>query len=208
MGFPVPLQEWMARPGRARLRRRRPLVRCRRGPRADRQPQVLAGLADEPRFGRKIWGLLCLELWQRRSTTAQREFQGLLTKKEDVCMKVLITGGAGFIGSHLADRLLARGDEVLVIDNFATGRRDNLTRHREPRRRRGHDRRRRTRRRRAFGELRAPTSSCTPRRPTRIRTTGPRTSARTSSAPPTSSARPRQRASAARSTSRPRSATA
>jgi UDP-glucose 4-epimerase len=42
-------------------------------------------------------------------------------------MKILITGGAGFIGSHLADRLLARGDEVLVIDNYATGRRDNLT---------------------------------------------------------------------------------
>jgi len=41
-------------------------------------------------------------------------------------MRVLITGGAGFIGSHLADRLLERGDEVLVIDNFATGRRDNL----------------------------------------------------------------------------------
>ena len=44
-------------------------------------------------------------------------------------MKVLITGGAGFIGSHLADRLLARGDHVLVIDNYATGRRDNLTQH-------------------------------------------------------------------------------
>lgn len=42
-------------------------------------------------------------------------------------MKVLITGGAGFIGSHLADRMLERGDEVLVIDNYATGRRDNLT---------------------------------------------------------------------------------
>ncbi len=42
-------------------------------------------------------------------------------------MKVLITGGSGFIGSHLTDRLLARGDEVLVIDNYATGRRDNLT---------------------------------------------------------------------------------
>ena len=41
-------------------------------------------------------------------------------------MKVLITGGAGFVGSHLTDRLLARGDEVLVIDNYATGRRDNL----------------------------------------------------------------------------------
>lgn len=41
-------------------------------------------------------------------------------------MKVLITGGAGFIGSHLADQLLARDDKVLVIDNYATGRRDNL----------------------------------------------------------------------------------
>ena len=44
-------------------------------------------------------------------------------------MRVLITGGAGFIGSHLADRLLARGDQVVVIDNYATGRQDNLTPH-------------------------------------------------------------------------------
>lgn len=41
-------------------------------------------------------------------------------------MKILITGGAGFVGSHLTDRLIGRGDEVLVIDNYATGRRDNL----------------------------------------------------------------------------------
>jgi UDP-glucose 4-epimerase len=41
-------------------------------------------------------------------------------------MRVLITGGAGFIGSTLADRLLARGDEVFIVDNFETGRRDNL----------------------------------------------------------------------------------
>jgi UDP-glucose 4-epimerase len=41
-------------------------------------------------------------------------------------VKVLITGGGGFIGSHLADRLLAEGHEVLSIDNYATGRRDNL----------------------------------------------------------------------------------
>ncbi|OGV48318.1 MAG: nucleotide sugar epimerase [Legionellales bacterium RIFCSPHIGHO2_12_FULL_42_9] len=44
-------------------------------------------------------------------------------------MKVLITGGSGFIGSHLADRLLAKNDQVLVIDNFNTGRRDNLKAH-------------------------------------------------------------------------------
>jgi UDP-glucose 4-epimerase len=43
--------------------------------------------------------------------------------------KVLITGGAGFIGSHLTDRLLERGDDVLVIDNFATSRRDTLQPH-------------------------------------------------------------------------------
>lgn len=41
-------------------------------------------------------------------------------------MKILITGGAGFVGSNLADKLLAQGDQVLVIDNYATGRRDNL----------------------------------------------------------------------------------
>lgn len=44
-------------------------------------------------------------------------------------MRILITGGAGFIGSHLVDRFISRGDRVLVIDNFATGRRDNLTLH-------------------------------------------------------------------------------
>ena len=43
-------------------------------------------------------------------------------------MKYLITGGAGFIGSHLADTLITRGDEVLVLDNFTTGNRDNLSR--------------------------------------------------------------------------------
>ena len=37
-------------------------------------------------------------------------------------MRVLVTGGAGFIGSHLSDALLARGDEVIVVDNLAAGR--------------------------------------------------------------------------------------
>ena len=41
-------------------------------------------------------------------------------------MRVLLAGGAGFIGSHIADALLARGDEVVAVDNFATGRRDNV----------------------------------------------------------------------------------
>ena len=44
-------------------------------------------------------------------------------------MKVLITGGSGQVGSHIAETLLGRGDEVVAIDNFATGRRDNLAPH-------------------------------------------------------------------------------
>ncbi len=41
-------------------------------------------------------------------------------------MKALVTGGAGFIGSNLVDALLARGDEVVVVDDLSTGRRVNL----------------------------------------------------------------------------------
>src|SRR6184192_3314885 len=40
--------------------------------------------------------------------------------------RILVTGGAGFIGSHLCDRLLERGDEVLCVDNFYTGTRRNV----------------------------------------------------------------------------------
>lgn len=40
--------------------------------------------------------------------------------------KYLVTGGAGFIGSHIATALAARGDDVRVLDNFSTGRRENL----------------------------------------------------------------------------------
>lgn len=40
--------------------------------------------------------------------------------------KIIVTGGAGFIGSNLVDALIKRGDEVLVIDNLSTGKRENL----------------------------------------------------------------------------------
>ena len=41
-------------------------------------------------------------------------------------MRAVVTGGAGFIGSHLVDALVARGDEVTVIDDLSTGRRENV----------------------------------------------------------------------------------
>src|ERR1700682_4784178 len=43
-------------------------------------------------------------------------------------MRAIVLGGAGFIGSHLVDRLLARGDEVVCVDNYLTGRRENAAR--------------------------------------------------------------------------------
>jgi hypothetical protein len=41
-------------------------------------------------------------------------------------MKILITGGAGFVGSHLVDKLMMEGQEVIVIDNFFTGQKKNI----------------------------------------------------------------------------------
>lgn len=43
-----------------------------------------------------------------------------------VGMRILVTGGAGFLGSHLADRLIADGHEVIAVDNFFTGSKDNI----------------------------------------------------------------------------------
>lgn len=44
-------------------------------------------------------------------------------------LRVLVTGGAGFVGSHLVDRLIERGDSVIVLDNFFTGRKSNVKHH-------------------------------------------------------------------------------
>jgi UDP-glucose 4-epimerase len=41
-------------------------------------------------------------------------------------LRIVVTGGAGFIGSHIADAFIARGDEVLVVDDFSAGNRENL----------------------------------------------------------------------------------
>ena len=44
-------------------------------------------------------------------------------------MRSLVTGGGGFIGSNLVDKLVSMGHKVIVLDNFSTGRRSNLSQH-------------------------------------------------------------------------------
>ncbi|KAK2358286.1 UDP-glucuronic acid decarboxylase [Trifolium repens] len=51
---------------------------------------------------------------------------GLKSKRQK---RILVTGGAGFVGSHLVDRLIERGDNVIVIDNYFTGRKENVIHH-------------------------------------------------------------------------------
>jgi nucleoside-diphosphate-sugar epimerase len=51
---------------------------------------------------------------------------GIPTEEASRMAMYLVTGGAGFIGSNIASELLARGERVRVLDNFSTGREDNL----------------------------------------------------------------------------------
>jgi len=48
------------------------------------------------------------------------------TIKKMIRKKVLVTGGAGFVGSHLCDRLLKEGNEVACLDNYFTGQKQNI----------------------------------------------------------------------------------
>ncbi|CAH8326397.1 unnamed protein product [Eruca vesicaria subsp. sativa] len=66
-----------------------------------------------------------LEYLNRMGATGGKIPLGLKRKG----MRVVVTGGAGFVGSHLVDRLMARGDTVIVVDNFFTGRKENVMHH-------------------------------------------------------------------------------
>ncbi|CAH8368482.1 unnamed protein product [Eruca vesicaria subsp. sativa] len=66
-----------------------------------------------------------LEYLNRMGATGGKIPLGLKRKG----VRVVVTGGAGFVGSHLVDRLMARGDNVIVVDNFFTGRKENVMHH-------------------------------------------------------------------------------
>src|SRR6266571_4991647 len=93
-------------------------------------------LADRRSEGkRRVRGLVTT--WRLIAGCAQRLREGTGCTREGrrwgrrgcfVKMKILITGGAGFIGSHIVDRLVQEGYEVVVVDNLSTGKRRNVNR--------------------------------------------------------------------------------
>ncbi|EFJ23020.1 hypothetical protein SELMODRAFT_443053 [Selaginella moellendorffii] len=66
-----------------------------------------------------------LDLWSKPAAAATRIPLGLKSKS----LRIVVTGGAGFVGSHLVDKLIGRGDSVIVVDNFFTGRKENVMHH-------------------------------------------------------------------------------
>jgi asparagine synthase (glutamine-hydrolysing) len=94
MGFPVPLTEWLSNGAReyvadilsSREARSRELIDNRK---------VLAGLEREQRFGRKLWGLLSLELWQRAFHDREREFKQLLASDNRPAERVHLRAASG-----------------------------------------------------------------------------------------------------------------
>ncbi|KAH1243617.1 UDP-glucuronic acid decarboxylase 2 [Glycine soja] len=63
------------------------------------------------------------------STTQEKKGRVPLGVRGKKQKRVLVTGGAGFVGSHLVDRLIERGDSVIVVDNLFTGRKENVLHH-------------------------------------------------------------------------------
>ena len=112
----------------ARVHHRRALVAGRARSVLGRQPGRAGSLEGEAGIRPRLLGPLLAGAVAAAVPRSQPRVPGHANRITEGCltMRVLVTGGAGFIGSHLTDRLLARADEVLVIDNYATGRRDNL----------------------------------------------------------------------------------
>lgn len=88
----------------------------RRGP-PPQQLQQLAQLTEQV----KLMEARIVELEASRKSYPTVQFRNVKDRK-----RILITGGAGFVGSHLTDKLMAEGHEVVVVDNYFTGRKRNV----------------------------------------------------------------------------------
>lgn len=82
MGFPTPLTEWFKNEAREFVQDTFSSQRARERELIDNR-KVAAGMEKEPKFGRKVWGLLCLELWQQRFHDQHNDFKSLMNNRGD-----------------------------------------------------------------------------------------------------------------------------
>ncbi|KAJ3683702.1 hypothetical protein LUZ60_013929 [Juncus effusus] len=87
-------------------------------------PLASHGMTDLTNHGSSSLGLVHSSVYER-SFVGGKIPLGLKRKG----LRIVVTGGAGFVGSHLVDRLIERGDSVIVVDNFFTGNKDNVMHH-------------------------------------------------------------------------------
>ena len=90
---------------------------------------ILDNLAKEGKFSRKIWGFFVVFRNLVAAISIKQLNTSNILNRRELYMKILITGGLGQVGSHVAEMFLDRGDQVLVVDNLATGRREHLEEH-------------------------------------------------------------------------------
>src|SRR6185312_14500023 len=99
-------------------------------------PDCAHGISAQGRIARTVSGpadpagqparALCACVHNRVLTGCSRLFRRDIQRMGLTRKRVLVTGGAGFLGSHLCERLLHEGDDVLCVDNYFTGRKDNI----------------------------------------------------------------------------------
>ncbi|KAJ8445988.1 hypothetical protein Cgig2_017491 [Carnegiea gigantea] len=86
------------------------------------QPSLLRLGQQESIFSKSVSGSV-MNYDQVSYRPRQRSWAGIMR------LRIVVTGGAGFVGSHLVDNLIARGDNVIIINNFFTGRKENVLHH-------------------------------------------------------------------------------
>ncbi|KAL6519408.1 UDP-glucuronic acid decarboxylase 1 [Orobanche gracilis] len=95
---------------------------------ADRSPRISSGSREslvsyqDRELSYNFQNNVVNSNYNRYSNGVGRVPVGIGSKRK----RIVVTGGAGFVGSHLVDKLIARGDDVIVIDNFFTGRKENV----------------------------------------------------------------------------------